>query len=368
MEQAKPWCGIIRLGGIGDNLIAASVLPLLAEKYNVEVITQSPQSCVFENNPYISRLIVKQPNELPSDNSEWYKWFSDRAKEYDLFVNLSHSCESLLVFFPAQSQFYWPDDWRRQWCDRSYIDTVHDIVGVPYKYGRLFFPTESEHTKAIQTKSKVGVSVIGWCLSGTRADKAYPSAGTVIARLIRETGFPVIMFGAGAFNFQQSKLIMDQVERHNGSTTGLHQAVSPEIDEDGGPAPDAAATSWSAGASGDPVRITPAQSPLWPIRRTLSQLQTCDLVIGPDTGPLWSVAFEEMRKIMLLSHASPKNITVHWKNTVTLHADPVRVSCWPCHRLHDTMLTCRSNKDKTGAACISDISVELIVQAAKDLL
>jgi hypothetical protein len=35
-----------------------------------------------------------------------------------------------------------------------------------------------------------------------------------------------------------------------------------------------------------------------------------------------SAAFEAMPKIMLLSHASEENITKHWVNTTTLHADP----------------------------------------------
>ena len=37
-------------------------------------------------------------------------------------------------------------------------------------------------------------------------------------------------------------------------------------------------------------------------------------MIGPDTGLMWGVAMEAMPKIMLLSHASPENITKHWTN------------------------------------------------------
>jgi hypothetical protein len=66
-----------------------------------------------------------------------------------------------------------------------------------------------------------------------------------------------------------------------------------------------------------------------------------------------------------VSHASAENITKHWVNTVTLHADPDRVPCWPCHRLHNDPSTCKSNKEDNGAACISDISVERLFQAVK---
>ena len=73
------------------------------------------------------------------------------------------------------------------------------------------------------------------------------------------------------------------------------------------------------------------------------------------------VRLEPMPKIALLSHASAENITKHWLNTTTLHADQNRVPCWPCHKLHDTKDTCVENKEKNGAACISDISVETIM-------
>jgi ADP-heptose:LPS heptosyltransferase len=91
-------------------------------------------------------------------------------------------------------------------------------------------------------------------------------------------------------------------------------------------------------------------------------------VIGPDTGPMWATAIHNMPKIMLLSHASPTNITKHWRNTTTLHADQTRVDCWPCHKLHDIIETCRSNTEQTGAACISDISVDSLLQHAEKAL
>ena len=69
-----------------------------------------------------------------------------------------------------------------------------------------------------------------------------------------------------------------------------------------------------------------------------------------------------MPKIVMVSHASAENITKHWVNTTTLHADPDRVPCFPCHRLHNSIDTCTPNKDGGhAAACISDISVETIV-------
>jgi len=98
------------------------------------------------------------------------------------------------------------------------------------------------------------------------------------------------------------------------------------------------------------------------VRRVISFAQACDIVVGPDTGPMWGVAFEpDVHKVMLLSHASAENITKHWLNTDTLCADQGRVPCYPCHQLHNEPRTCTPNKDKSGAACITDIGTDLIV-------
>jgi hypothetical protein len=70
----------------------------------------------------------------------------------------------------------------------------------------------------------------------------------------------------------------------------------------------------------------------------------------------------------MLSHASPENITKHWTNTTTLHADQGHVPCWPCHRLHTDGSTCVANHDNDGPACMADISIDTIVRAVKTAL
>jgi hypothetical protein len=92
----------------------------------------------------------------------------------------------------------------------------------------------------------------------------------------------------------------------------------------------------------------------------------CDVVVTPDTGVWWAVAFEQNAKVLLLSHGSVENVAKHAVNTTVLHADPHRVPCWPCHKLHDDHTTCVSNSDNTGAACISDTSVERLVATVAD--
>lgn len=344
MERKKPWFGICRLGSIGDNLMITSALPLIAKDYNIEVITQEPHHVVLENNPYIDKLSVKKPDEIKGPVNGalgWQQWFVGRSGEFAKFVNLSHTCETTLALVPGQTQFYWPASARRKLCGKSYLEMIHDVCEVPYDFtvGPRFYPTEEEVEKALETKAKIGTKVIGWCISGSRYDKLYPYTPMAIARLIKETGCSVIMFGAPGKDADIAKVIMEHVQRQNSSEEGLFSAISPDPD-----------------------------NPSWPIRRGLTQVQMCDLVISPDTGPAWACAMEDVPKIILLSHASDENITKYWKNTTSLHADQSRVPCWPCHLLHDEPGTCKSNKDNTGASCISDISVNTLINKAIQLL
>ena len=238
---------------------------------------------------------------------------------------------------------------RRKYCGHYYLEFVHDVLGMPYDFGPLFFPTDEERDQAIVTKRELGAGpIIGWALNGSRVDKVYPKIPMAVSRLIRE-GMQVVMFGAPPplGDFPSAKQCQEFVTHQNGSDRGLHLAMSPDAD-----------------------------NPSWPIRRSLAQLLQCDLVIGPDTGLMWGAAFEPMPKIMLLSHASANNITKHWINTTTLHASK-HVPCWPCHLLHDHMDSCldeqrrngmKPDAEEKGAACIQSISVDEIVQVATGAL
>ena len=339
------WAAVCRLGGVGDNLIAASVLrPLKQLGYKTEVITTEKEThTVFLNNPFIDKLSLKGEKDIPG-GAEWQKWFAARSGEYEVFANLSHSCEYRHALFPDSTAFWWPPEYRRKLCGGSYLETAHDIVGVPHTFGPLFFPTEEEQERAERTRDEqIKGRYIAWVISGSRLDKIYPYAAMAIGRLIRELNVPVVMTGVGARQFEMAKQMMDHVNRQNGTKDMLHLALAPDNADPGG-------------------------NQDWSIRRTLTQVMAADLVITPDTGVAWAVAMEAVPKIVMVSHASVENITKHWVNTTTLHADPDKVPCWPCHRLHNEIATCVPNKDMgQAAACISDISVQTIVETAERL-
>ncbi len=338
----KGWAGVARLGGVGDCLIAASVLrPLKRLGYNTEMITSEHGQPVLLNNPFLDKLTVKKDGEVPKEG--WQDWFVGRAKEYDIFAHLSHSCEVRHALFPSSTAFYWRPEVRRRLCAGSYLETVHDIVGVPYEFGPVFFPTEEEVLNAQKIiEQKIGGRFVTWVISGSRLDKIYPYTPPAVSRIIKELGVPVVLMGAGEKQHQQAEQIKEAVRRQNSGRDKLHIMVSHE-------------------------GMAPEQR--WGIRPALSLLLQAACVITPDTGPAWATCMEPMHKILLVSHASAENLSKHWVNTTTLHADSLRVPCWPCHRLHDVIDTCVPDKDLgNAAACISDISVDTIINSVGQVM
>ena len=346
------WAAVARLGGLGDDLIAGSVCaPLKKQGYMVEMICSEPNHVVFLNNPHIDKLSVKQvPRDMPQgDPKAWQAWFNTRANEYDVFIHLTHSVEGRHAVFEAMTSFWWPDDYRRKVCAGNYLETAHEIAGVPFEFGPLYYATDEEKTRALETKKLLmgDKKCVTFILSGSRIDKVYPYCSFLVARIVKELDAHVVLMGAGPKEFAMAQAIVKHVKLSNSTTDlecGVHLALSPQESEHGG-------------------------LYNWPIRRSLGYAITAsDVVITPDTGPAWACALEPMPKIALLSHASAENITKNWINTTTLHADQNRVPCWPCHKLHDTKDTCVENKEKNGAACISDISVETIMGHVKKYL
>lgn len=339
----RGWAGVARLGGVGDNLVAGSVMrPLKSLGYMTEMITSETAAPVFLNNPFIDKLSVKKDGEIPG-GEDWQKWFASRANEYELFANLSNSMETRHALHKGTTPFWWPQDYRRKMCAGSYLETAMDILGVPHEFGPLFFPTETEIELATRTRDEqIGGRYMVWVLSGSRIDKIYPYASHAICRILKELNIPVVMVGVGGKQFEMAKVIQKEVSRSNSTDKGLHLALSPDSADPGG-----------------------HQS--WSVRRSLTQALVADLVLTPDTGVAWATAMESMPKVAMVSHASAENITKNWVNTTTLHADPVRVPCWPCHRLHDDPSTCVSAKDMQASACMADISVETVVQTVEKL-
>ena len=214
------WACVARMGGLGDNLMVSSVLPALKARYGkVEVISKAPCHEVFLNNPFIDKLTVWPKDEEVGDMKVWSQAMRRRMGEYDFAVHLSHSCEGKLCFFDTQTEFDWPDKMRRKMAGHSYLGYIHDICDVPHEFAPNFFPMEHETAAARSIVARIRAArdapIVGWCLSGSRIDKAYPGAAAAIARLL-ELGVNVMMFGAPGKEFLMAKEIERQLIQQTG--------------------------------------------------------------------------------------------------------------------------------------------------------
>ena len=326
-------CLVARLGVIGDQLIASSILPgLKAQGYHVTFMAYRPYSEIHRNNPHIDVLRELDQGAFGPKHDDFVEFFKRVAPAYDRVIHLSESIERTCVFFPDQMQFWWDDTARRALADVNYLERLHDLAGVPHDFAPGFFPADEEKAWAADmVEGWDAKPLIGVVCAGSNLDKVYPKMPHAVARLLMTFPRSRLVFFAGTF--PRDREIVEEVLKL------AHDTV-----------PDG--TSRIKHTSG------------WSIRQALTMVQQLDVLIGPDTGLMWAASMEErIRKVLLLSHASPTNITKHWRNTATLHADPQEVPCWPCHRLHKEPATCRVQKDTGAASCIASISPETLLRS-----
>jgi ADP-heptose:LPS heptosyltransferase len=105
----------------------------------------------------------------------------------------------------------------------------------------------------------------------------------------------------------------------------------------------------------------------WTVRESMAFVETCDLVVGSETGLLNAAGCTDVPKVVLLSHSTPENLTTYWKNAVTI-TPPKSVSCYPCHRLHRSFEYCFQDEATGSAVCQAEIDIETVWEAIQGCL
>ena len=287
-KKAKPakTCAIVRYGALGDALQTSSVFPFLkASGYHITVYVAPHGYEVLRNDPHVDRFVVQDVDAIPN---EWLGefWGYLRAR-YDKFINFSESVERTLLATPGTTSHSWPYSMRRKHLNKNYLEFMHDIAEVPYKPRSRFYSTFDEHKWASIERLKIGEKVVLWCLGGSAVHKHYPHMDSVIQRLT-DDGVHVVTVG------------------------------------------DEQATMLEQGLENNPLVHRRAWK--WTIRESMSFAKVVDLVIGPETGMLNSVAFDSVPKVVFMSHSSRENLTRDWVNCTAI--EPQNTACYPCHQLH----------------------------------
>ena len=315
---------VIRYGAIGDQIVAASVLPgLKAQGYHITYNTTPDAQQIVLHDPHIDEFLIQDKDYVP--NAALGAYWASLAERYDLVVNLCESIEGALLKLPGRLDHLYSDSARRRMYGTvNYLERTHDIAGVPYDFAQRFYPTADERKWAIALRKTINAPVVAWAIAGSSQHKIYPYTDIVVRWLLDQTSAHVFLLGDAKEGKQLQSAILQGLGEH------------------------------------DAFRLHPVAG-LWEIRKVLTFVQHCDVVVGPETGVLNGVAMESVAKVIYLSHSSATNLTKHWVNTEVL--TPIKAPCYPCHRLHYDGSYCHQ-VERTGAAlCASNISPERVFAA-----
>lgn len=328
-KDPRPRAGVVRYGAFGDMLQASSVFAGLKHAgFHVTVYATPPGSDVCALDPNVDEWVLQDKDQVPNDKLG--DFWESIAKKYDRFVNLSESVEDTWLASHRKVQYKWPPALRHQHLNHNYLEHQHALAQVPHVPRVKFYPSGDELEWARRERTKMDGFVLLWSLAGSSRHKTWPYLDNVIALLMLE--------------FPQLQVVL---------------------------VGDAAGVLLERGWEKEP-RVH-CRSGKWPIRKSLAFAQVADVVVGPETGILNSVAGEAHPKVIFLSHSTHENLTRDWVNTHVLSSGnttcPGRGAneAPACHQLHYSFETCRRAKDANGedmgvAQCQADIALE---EAAK---
>lgn len=317
---------ISRYGGFGDMIQMSALLPTLKQQgYHVTVNTTPAGMEIVKHDPHIDRFMLQDVDQVP--NPSLPDFWASQARRFDKFIQLSESIEGTLLAMPGRANHAWPHGVRKVELNRNYLEWCAQLAELPYSSDARFYPSPDEVTAATQFRQTVSramnpdlmigqagqpVFTIMWALSGSSVHKFYPHMDAVVARILTDLPRAVIVFTGD----EPCQLLEQGWE------------LEPRV-----------------------YRLSGKQT----IRETLSLATQVDCVLGPETGVLNAVAFDAgVAKVVMLSHSTERNLTMHWLNTVTLA--PMNTPCYPCHQLHFGWAHCHQEPVTGAALCAYDIS------------
>ena len=331
-KRSEKTACVVRYGAIGDVIISASLFPVLKEAgYRVCVNVTEQGKELYRSDPNIDELLFQKTDQIPATSLTEY--WEKMSPCFDKFVQLCESIEGTLLLMPERTEtvsgekirvqaskgFLGTKKERHEQCNANYLEYTHDLAGMPYKFNPRFYPTKKEKKKAADYRRRIKTkNVVMWVLAGSSVHKVYPWADAVMANIL-SSGEDVVFV-----------------------TVGDEACQLLEI-------------GW-----GKEKRVI-NKSGKWTVRETLSFVEQCDIVIGPETGVVNASAMLDNHTAVFLSHSSEENMSKHWLNSTTF--EPEGCYCFPCHRLHSRGFeTCTRDVKTGGALCAANITPDKVVE------
>jgi ADP-heptose:LPS heptosyltransferase len=300
---------IMRPGAYGDALWSSSIAAhLKADGYHVTMMVGKAGEEVIRYDPNVDRIVIVDDVVTGQDVLQYWYWLS---KKYDRFINLVGTVETDMLPNPNDPRFYWPDARRHSMMDRNYLEAIHDFAGVPHDFRQKFYPTRDEVLWAIRQRRTYDGPVVLLQPVGSSYPKYWPHASEFM-QILADHGVHTVVIG-------DERGVVDP----------------PDI-------------------YGHLIRKQ------WPIRKAMTFALAADVVVGTESVIVNSVAFEDVPKIVFMSHSSMENLTKHWKQTATVLPDGL--ACHPCHRIHMSWAFCPRDKETGAALCHSVADPKEIAQ------
>lgn len=339
---------VIRYGGIGDILQASSVLPALKEQgFHITFNTTPSGQNLLRHDPHIDDWWIQDKDQVP--NQELGAYWESLGREFDRIVNLSESVEGTLLAIPGRRTHSMSKAARHALLDVNYFDFVHALADVPPGPRQKFYLSEQERQKVKALRARIGgAPLIVWALAGSSVHKVWPWLDVAVDSILHRTDAHILFVGDQGCAALEHGVLQSLAMKYVG--LGYDKSHKMDMQE--------ILRRLSEGRTiGCRLHLS---SGVMPIRDALAHACMADIVIGPETGILNGVAFEpEVRKIVMLSHSSPKNLTRDWKNAFVVA--PTATPCYPCHRLHYTRDFCPEDPNTGASICAAAIEPELIV-------
>jgi ADP-heptose:LPS heptosyltransferase len=328
-RKSDKTCAVLRYGGIGDMMITSCIFPELKKQgYHVTLYTHTNSYEVVKHDPHIDRFILQDSGQVPIN--EFRDFCMHTKSKYDKFINLSESIEGTLLSLPDRVSYYWPKEIRHELMSKSCYDITAKISEVPKNLCGKFYYTDNELIKVKKLISKLDGPIILWVLSGSSVHKFWPYQDQAIARILIQYPTSTILLVGDI----SSKLLEQGWEKES-----RVKCLSGELS----------------------------------VRETMTLCYIVDLIVTPETGIALSVQFEDIPKILLLSHSSKSNYSDEWINCIAI--EPDNCECYPCHKLHYGFeycsiveLTDKSGESAKISECQYQLSIDKVTNSINSVL
>ena len=323
LPKPKNTVCVVRYGAFGDMIQTSTVIAGLKKQgYHVTVFCSPPGSDVILHDPNIDKMVLFDKDQVPNaDLGGFWEW---QEKKFDKFVNLSESVEGTLLAIAGRAPYKWSPIARHSVMNHNYVQTMHEIAGVPHDPQIKFYPTSTERVWAErQRKSMKFSNLVMWSLAGSSVHKTWSGLDNIMASIL--VAFP---------------------------DTAVMLVGGPECEI------------LEAGWENEPRVYRTCGK--FNIRQTLSMLSHVDVLIGPETGVLNAAACMDMEKICFLSHSTHENLTRDWKNVTPVWSEDTtcpgrgKNEAPACHQLQFGFTFCKRDEQSGTAQCMADVSIQQV--------